>query len=71
MEMEGIYAEPAGAAALAGLLHSLRTGEVAKTESAVCVVSGHGFKDPDAAAAVASRHPSTTVDAAGLEEALG
>lgn len=37
---EGIFAEPAGAAALAGLIKSEARGNV------VCVVTGHGLKDP-------------------------
>ena len=61
MELEGIYAEPAGAAALAGLIQSLQRGAISPSDSAVCVVSGHGFKDPDAAAAVAARHPAILV----------
>lgn len=61
MELDGIYCEPAGAAALAGLRQAVAKGLVSKTESAICVVSGHGFKDPDAAAAVAARHPAAAV----------
>lgn len=71
MELEGIYAEPAGAAALAGLQIALETRAIDKTESAICVVSGHGFKDPDAAAAVAARHPAIDATADRLLEALG
>lgn len=70
MEMEGIYCEPAGATALAGLRHALRAGTVGKSESAICIVSGHGFKDPDAAAAVAARHPAVTVAVDRLTEVL-
>lgn len=70
MEFEGIYCEPAGAAALAGLRQALEAGQIAKTESAICVVSGHGFKDPDAAAAIAARHPAAAVTVDRLAEAL-
>lgn len=42
---EGIYAEPAGAAALAGFLAAAREGHVRRAEAVVCVVTGHGFKD--------------------------
>jgi threonine synthase len=38
---EGIYAEPAGAAAFAGYRKAMKDGE-----PAVCLVTGHGFKDP-------------------------
>jgi len=42
---EGIYAEPAGAAALAGFLVAIREGKVRPEEIIVCLVTGHGFKD--------------------------
>ncbi len=70
MEMEGIDTEPAGAAALAGLMQALRDGRMAKTERAVCIVSGHGFKDPAAAECVAARHPATPAEVDELEALL-
>ncbi len=70
MELEGIYTEPAGAAALAGLIQALQRGNIDRADSAVCVVSGHGFKDPDAAAAVAARHPAVLVPEAELGDVL-
>ena len=70
MELEGIYAEPAGGAALAGLIQSLQRGAISPLDSAVCVVSGHGFKDPDAAALVAARHPAIMVPEAELGDVL-
>ena len=70
-ELEGIYAEPAGAAALAALVQAMRAGAIARTESAICVVSGHGFKDPDAAARLAGRHPAIEATVEELGDALG
>lgn len=70
MEMEGIYTEPAGAAALAGLMQALQDGRLGKHEPAVCIVSGHGFKDPAAAEAVARRHPAVHAEADQLEALL-
>jgi threonine synthase len=46
---EGIFAEPAGAAALAGLIRDLELGNVDKSLEIVCVSTGHGLKDPDVA----------------------
>ncbi|SDD11572.1 pyridoxal-phosphate dependent enzyme [Niabella drilacis] len=43
--MEGIYCEPAGAVALAGLKEAIRLGQVRRTDQVVCLVTGHGFKD--------------------------
>jgi threonine synthase len=46
---EGIFAEPASAASLAVLAKSARAGLVAPGTHAVCVLTGSGLKDPDAA----------------------
>jgi threonine synthase len=48
---EGVFCEPASAASVAGLLaHGLQVPEgVPQPESVVCVLTGHGLKDPDTA----------------------
>jgi threonine synthase len=46
---EGIFAEPASCASLAVLAKSVRSGAVAPGSSVVCVLTGTGLKDPDAA----------------------
>ncbi|WP_236974187.1 pyridoxal-phosphate dependent enzyme [Membranihabitans maritimus] len=43
---EGIYCEPAGAVSLAGAIKARKAGVVNKSDSVVCVITGHGFKDP-------------------------
>jgi threonine synthase len=43
---EGIFCEPAGAVGFAGLLMALKQGEINTTDHIVCLVTGHGFKDP-------------------------
>lgn len=48
-EMEGIFAEPAGAAAMAGLMKDVSSGTVDTSSRIVCVSTGHGLKDPDVA----------------------
>jgi threonine synthase len=45
---EGIFAEPAGAAALAGLRKAMASGQVDPASSAIALVTGHGLKDPGA-----------------------
>jgi threonine synthase len=45
---EGIFAEPAAAAAVAGLAKGVRSGMVDRDEEVVCVVTGAGLKDPNA-----------------------
>ncbi len=46
---EGIFVEPASAASVAGLAKALERGDVAEGSKAVCVLTGHGLKDPDMA----------------------
>ncbi len=45
---EGIFCEPASAAAVAGLLHCHRDGSL-KGQRVVCTLTGHGLKDPERA----------------------
>jgi len=42
---EGIFGEPASAAAIAGLITARRTGLVHPHDVIVCVITGHGLKD--------------------------
>lgn len=48
--LEGIFAEPAGAAATAGLRKALAEGRVEPDADCVALVTGHGLKDPSALA---------------------
>ena len=41
----GVYCEPAGATAYAGYLRARADGLVGASDHAVCIVTGHGFKD--------------------------
>ena len=47
--LEGIFPEPAGAAALAGLMRDLDEDLVDRAALIVCVSTGHGLKDPETA----------------------
>ena len=42
---EGIFAEPAGAVAVAGAARAARSGELDPDSTIVCLVTGSGFKD--------------------------
>jgi len=63
---EGIYCEPAGAAALAGLRKAVRDGFAPGEDCVVCLVTGHGFKDPDSIAASAAAGDDALLDARDL-----
>ena len=46
---EGVFCEPASAASVAGVLKMAAAGKVKKHSRIVCVLTGHGLKDPDRA----------------------
>jgi len=46
---EGVFCEPASAAALAGAMRHIKDGRIAATATVVCTLTGHGLKDPDIA----------------------
>jgi threonine synthase len=70
LEQEGIYCEPAGAAALTAARMAQQNGIIAEGDTVVCLVTGHGFKDPDSIAAAAALHPSDLVVPEQLEDLL-
>jgi threonine synthase len=69
---EGVFCEPASAASVAGLLaHGLPTVEDAPTpESVVCVLTGHGLKDPDTALSKAPSVINCENDLSAVERAV-
>lgn len=50
---EGVFCEPASAAAIAGLRKRARAGGLRDVARAVCVLTGNGMKDPDRARSLA------------------
>ncbi|MBB5174179.1 threonine synthase [Texcoconibacillus texcoconensis] len=54
---EGVFAEPASCASLAGVKKKLRTGEIKEGSSIVAVLTGNGLKDPDTAIDVVGEKP--------------
>lgn len=63
--MEGIYAEPAGAVALAGVMSAVRNREINRRDHVVCIVTGHGFKDPSSAEKIAGKAKDQYFQTAG------
>ncbi len=60
--MEGIFAEPSGAAGLAGLIKALNDGKIDRDEEIVVLVTGHGLKDPDIIKKTAGDAPTINPD---------
>jgi threonine synthase len=46
---EGVFCEPASAASVAGVRKLARAGDIDPGATIVCVLTGHGLKDPDTA----------------------
>jgi threonine synthase len=69
---EGVFCEPASAASVAGLLaHGLPVVEGgAPPESVVCVLTGHGLKDPDTALSKAPAVINCENDLSAVERAV-
>jgi len=68
---EGLFAEPASAASVAGLLHLHAEGKLAADATVVCVLTGHGLKDPEWAIAGAARPQTVPPDPAVVAAELG
>ena len=51
---EGIFAEPASAASLAGIIKTYKSGKLKKGDIIVSVLTGNGLKDPDNAIKISS-----------------
>ena len=48
-QQEGIFCEPASAASVAGVIKAAAAGELDPSATVVCVLTGHGLKDPTTA----------------------
>ena len=48
VELEGVFCEPASAAGVAGVRRLAAEGRIGREQTVVCVLTGHGLKDPDA-----------------------
>lgn len=58
--MEGIFAEPASAASLAGVIKMRKLGQIEPGKQVVCVLTGNGLKDPNIALKAVDVQPVVT-----------
>jgi threonine synthase len=68
---EGLFAEPASAASVAGLLLLSAEGRLRRGSSVVCVLTGHGLKDPEWAVSGAGEPATVPADADAVAAELG
>nr|MBA3688043.1 threonine synthase [Chloroflexota bacterium] len=67
---EGIFCEPASAAGVAGVARLSQDGRLARAETVVCILTGHGLKDPDAVAGEEGSLTPVAADAAAIRQAM-
>ena len=68
---EGVFAEPASAASVAGLLKADDQGLLDPGETVVCTLTGHGLKDPERAISAVELGAAVEPDAAAVAAELG
>jgi threonine synthase len=67
---EGVFCEPASAAAVAGVLKLAKEGYFRQGEQVVCTLTGHGLKDPDVAFRVSQEPPLIEASLKALGEVI-
>jgi threonine synthase len=68
---EGVFAELASAACVAGLLGVSESGQLPAGSRVVCTITGHGLKEPDWALSAAPKPVTITADAKAAAAELG
>ncbi len=66
----GVFAEPAGAASVAGLIRMAREGKLRSDETAVALITGNGLKDVASALRAVPEPPRILPDLVALQERL-
>jgi len=67
---EGIFCEPASAAGVAGVATLAADGRLGRSETVVCILTGHGLKDPDIVAGEEGSLTPIPADASSIREAM-
>jgi threonine synthase len=67
---EGVFCEPASAASLAGLRKLATSGRTKGLRRVVCVLTGNGLKDPDAALSLAGELIEVDATARAVRDVL-
>ncbi len=67
---EGIFCEPASAAGVAGLLKHAGEDDVSD-QTIVCIITGHGLKDPETALGITSEMTEVPAEIDAIERAMG
>lgn len=68
---EGVFAEPASAASLAGIIKSRKAGKINKGDTVVSVLTGNGLKDPDNAIKICNEPIKVDNNIEKIRKAIG
>jgi len=68
---EGVFCEPASAASVAGMLKLAKKGTIPKGSTVVCILTGHGLKDPDNAVKTGAKPASVPCKLEKIVKKLG
>jgi threonine synthase len=69
--LEGIFCEPASAASVAGVRAAREGGRLHRSATVVCVLTGHGLKDPDAVQADEGTLIPIPADLGAIRDVMG
>ncbi|HEX2221871.1 MAG TPA: threonine synthase [Candidatus Limnocylindria bacterium] len=69
--LEGVVCEPASAAPVAGVRRLAASGRLGRDETVVCVLTGHGLKDPDIWQRDEAPPETVAADYGSIRDALG
>jgi len=69
--LEGIFCEPASAAGVAGVRRLARERRLDRSDTVVCVLTGHGLKDPDIMAGEEGSMTPIPADLDAIRSAMG
>ena len=70
VRLEGVFCEPASAAGVAGVRRLTAERRIGANETVVCVLTGHGLKDPDAVQAEEGSLTPIPADLGAIREAM-
>ena len=69
-QKEGYFCEMASAASVAGLIKSVKSGKIKPGATVVCILTGHGLKDPDTAIKATGQVTKVKADIKKVEKLL-
>lgn len=67
---EAVFAEPSGAASIAGFKMLIEEGKIDRNDTVICVITGHGLKEPNAFSQYYSKPPVIRPNLKELDRAL-